>query len=72
MELSSLKIYERDIVGIKSYEPLHEIINKKLEERGLPVPNDIFNLNQEMKELQKNNDLDSGLKKLSNNKKLSI
>tara|TARA_Y100001960_G_scaffold171122_1_gene179446 strand:- start:20224 stop:21678 length:1455 start_codon:yes stop_codon:yes gene_type:complete len=72
MELSSLKIYERDIVGIKSYKPLHEIINKKLEERGLPVPNDIFNLNQEMKELQKNNDLDSGLKKLSNNKKLSI
>ena len=53
-------------------KPLHEIINKKLEERGLPVPNDIFNLNQEMKELQKNNDLDSGLKMLSNNKKLSI
>lgn len=71
IELSSLKIYERDIVGIKSYEPLHEVINKKLEERGLPIPNDIFNLNQEMKELQKNNNLDLETKKFSNTKKLN-
>ena len=49
LEISSLDINERQIVGIEDYGSLHKVINKKLEEKGLPTPNDSFNAFQEIK-----------------------